>query len=650
MKICYRIAQRDWLKDESFEALYRSIEKWKNNIDELALFTGLAHLGHYPVAFARKCAPILKRRIIALKEMGIPSVGVNMWSTLGHVDESWDWVEAPPFQTVVGHDGKTSLGCLCMRNEGVLDYIREIYSIVATAQPDFVWLDDDVRMQHHMVEFPCFCHGCIQKFNRRTGRVLNRERLVKALEAPEQWKLRREFLEFNRQAMLDVCKAAEEGVHSVNPAIRTGIMTTDMAWNSYALSDQEGMLQAAKAEMVRPGGGFYNDETPTLLFHKLHSVSLQSAYAPGIPDNQYELEDFPICRNKSVHIHMIELTGALMAGCNGLALNSVIPNETEALMTAMERIRPMWNRLVKANAGTELRGFCPVYVPQCDGAEFAVHSVFSHVSSENLSNETAPMRMGMAFTPLPENAEVCTICGDMMAAISDEEIPRLFSKGVLMDAEALEILIRRGYGDLAGCRPGTPYHDGLLERYTPHSINGAMAGKERDVFMTFWDREGITVKTLIPQEGAEVLTELFSITGQNVGAGATFFRNHIGGRVAVLSYFAWKHQNTLGKAETVPCLMDALADGRFPVKIDGGTHVQAMLRTGNSGFTLFLTNTSFDATRELHVHIRARCRKATLYDTYGQELPCASEMDEQGNALLRLPALAGWGAYTVIAE
>ena len=97
MKICYRIAQRDWLKDESFEALYRSIEKWKNNIDELALFTGLAHLGHYPVAFARKCAPILKRRIIALKEMGIPSVGVNMWSTLGHVDESWDWVEAPAF-------------------------------------------------------------------------------------------------------------------------------------------------------------------------------------------------------------------------------------------------------------------------------------------------------------------------------------------------------------------------------------------------------------------------------------------------------------------------------------------------------------------------------------------------------------------------
>ena len=147
-----------------------------------------------------------------------------------------------------------------------------------------------------------------------------------------------------------------------------------------------------------------------------------------------------------------------------------------------------------------------------------------------------------------------------------------------------------------------------------------------------------------------MLTELFSITGQNVGAGATFFRNHIGGRVAVLSYFAWKHQNTLGKAETVPCLMDALADGRFPVKIDGGTHVQAMLRTGDSGFTLFLTNTSFDATRELHVHIRARCRKATLYDTYGQELPCASEMDEQGNALLRLPALAGWGAYTVIAE
>lgn len=651
MKITYRIWQREWYTDEAFEALCASIERWKDDIDELALFVGLAHHGYYPLSACRECVPVLRARMQTLREMGIASVGVNLWSTLGHLDEAWDWLKRPPFQTVVGHDGRTSLSCGCPRNEDFLRYAQELYATVAASGPDFIWLDDDVRMHEHHVGFPCFCHDCVEKFNSRAGTSFNRERMVRALEAPDCAALRERFLSFNAEAMNELCRLLAQAVRGVDPAIRVGLMTTAMDWNSYSLSNQRQMLNAMRADMVRPGGGFYHDEQPLALLDKAMSVALQNAYAQGISDIQYELEDFPISYNKSVRFHLIELTSAFMAGCSGIALNSVIPNEPRPLMEALHSCYPMWRHIVSRMPGTALRGYCPVYIPEVDAKERSTHTIFSHEAQRLLQNERGLARLGLACTPLPEDAEVISISGDMMAAIEDQQIDSIFSRGVILDAQALTILWDRGYGDLAGCRPGAVYHSGLYERYLEHPINGSMAGAKRDVFMTFWDRDGIAIYALELSEGAQALSELRSITDVPCGVASSLYENRLGGRVAVLSYFPWSFMNTLGKRETMPRLMDYLSRDRFPVRVEGEYSVLPTLRTGPEGFLLQLINMSFDASGPLTLRVNARCDRLTAYNTEGAELSGAAvSPDTDDFVKISLPPLEGWQSLTLIGE
>ena len=653
MKLSFRILQKEWYTDEAFGNLLCSIKRNLALVDEVMFFVGTSHSGYDPLSEFEKRVSVMKTRMDVLRKIGIRSIGVNIWSSFGHVDEAWDWIDVPEFQVCVGHDGKTSTNCLCMRDERFLDYIEEKYAIVAKIEPDFIWVDDDVRFQHHQVEYPCFCHKCVSGFSKLVGENYNRERLVKELDAPGNVELRKKFLEYNRDSLNEACRRMSAGARRYNQHMRVGLMTTSLSWGSYALSDQEGMLAALDAQMIRPGGGFYNDERPVDLITKLIECSLQNVNANGLNDIEWELEDFPVCRNKSAHVHMFEITGALMTGCTDITLNSVIPYDYPDLMSALAKGRHMWDHLATVNSNTYMRGFCPIYIADADSAELSTHSIFSHDIQLCHHAEFAPAHLGMSWTPIAKDAELCAISGDMMAAIPDNELIDIFSRGVIMDAEALIILEKRGYSNLAGCKVNKSYHSGLYEKYLSHPINNTSAGIIRDVFMTFWDRDGITVYTLDTNLDAEPLTELFSITGERCGVGSCVYENHLGGRVAVCSYFPWRFTSTPGKADTFHELVNYLTKGQFPIMVSGGPHVMPILRTRNDGdgFTVMLLNTSFDSTQPLKVRLNGRSQNLYVYDTYGTLLPIKPGTTySDGFTTISLPALSGWNALLLIGD
>lgn len=652
MKLSYRIGL--WKSDWEFECLLNSIRRWKSAIDEINLFVDHSHHGYYPLEDYKALAPLLEKRMNALREASVPSVGINVLCTIGHLDEGYDWLTLPPFQTMVGHDGDTSRSCMCIRAPEYLPYIREKYAILARTGPDFMWVDDDMRMQHHGVEYPCFCSNCMEGFNRRTGGSWRREDLVQALDSDADGSLRREFLNYNREALNTVLENIREAVHAVNPNIKLGLMTVGAAWNSYGMSDQPGMLKALGAEMVRPGGGCYTDERPGDILSKALHMSLQNSMAEDIPDNQYELEDFPDCAGKSTHAHLLEFASALMAGCNGIAVNTVLtPYVPADLMDAFAQTRPMWGEMVEAMKGMRLRGYWPAFAPDCDAAPNIRHSIFSGGAGSVYGNETTLTTAGLAWTPCAADAPVTVVSGDMMAAIPEDQIPALFSRGVLMDAEALAHLIARGHGDLAGCGLGKAHHSGLVERYTDHPINGSAAGIMRNVYMNFWDRDGVVVHELVPAEGAAALSNFESITGVKCGPASTVFENRLGGRVAVLGYFPWIFLNVPGKRDSLPALMDWLANGRYPILIQGSRRVTPMLRTGeDGGFVAWLVNASFDRTKALAVRIDAACSGLKAYDLYGHpvEIPAEAVRTENGFTYVDLPNIDGWGALLLIGK
>ena len=655
MKLSYRIGNPSWQPDDGFEHLLGVVRRWKSAVDEIAFFIDYSHHGYYPLEEYEELAPRLKARMQALRDAGVPSVGFNVLCSIGHLDEGFDWLTRPPFQTVVGHDGSTSTSCMCTRAPEYIPYLKAKYTILAKTEPDFIWVDDDVRMHNHGVRFPCFCHNCVETFNRRVGKAFTRESLVKALDNDPSGELRREFLQYNNESLHNLLKAIREAVHAVNPDIKLGLMMADLPSNSYSTSDQVGLLKELGATMFRPGGGFYTDEQPMGLIHKAVSTAIQNAYAEDIPDNQYELEDFPDCSRKSIYIHLLEYATALMTGCNGIAVDNVVSQYMPPeIMDAFAETRPFWDMMVDEMKGMRMRGYYPAYVPGCDAVPNITHSIFSGESGANYYNEASLTTVGVAWTPVAKDAEVSVISGDMMAAIPDDQIPELFSRGVLMDTGALKHLIARGYGDLAGCVPGNGYHSGLVERYEEHPVNGGAAGILRNVYMNFWSRDCITIEELEPMEGATVMSTFESITGVKCGVASTAFENRLGGRVAVLGYFPWTFLEVPGKRETLPALMDWLAKGRYPVMIEGSRRIVPMLRTaeGNKGFTAWLINASFDAPKNLSVRIDATCSSVRAYDVHGNAvaIPAEDVRVEDGFTYIKLPPISAWNALFLIGE
>jgi len=655
MKLSYRIGCPTWQPDAEFEHLLYVIQNWKSAVDEIALFIDYSHHGYYPLAEYEALVPLLKSRMQTLRDAGVPSVGINILCSIGHLDEGFDWLTHPPFQTMVGHDGRTSLSCMCVRAPEYKPYLKAKYKILAQAEPDFIWVDDDVRMRNHHVDYACFCHHCVETFSRRVGTTFKRETLVKALNSDLDGTLRRKFLEYNHEALENLLIWIREAVHEVNPNIQLGLMTGPIQDNSYAMSGQAELLKALGATMIRPGGGFYTDEQPLFLINKAMNISTQNAYAKGIPDKQYELEDFPDSSRKSVKIHLLEYATALMAGCNGIAIDNVVsPYTPFKLMDAFAETRPLWDLMVDAMEDMPLRGYYPVYIPDCLAAPNLTIGMFSSDEIRAYDRQLTLSKAGMAWSTDMKDARVCTISGEMMAAVPDEEIPELFSRGVLMDTAALQHLIARGYGDLAGCVPGKGYHSGLVERYEPHPINGSAAGIVRNVYMNFWDRDVITVHELEPLEGATVMSTFETITGVKCGVASTVFENRLGGRVAVLGYFPWTFLEVPGKRETLPRLMDWLADGRYPILVEGCQRIVPMLRTPDdkNGFVAWLINASFDDESVLRVRIDASCSTVCAYDVYGHpvKLPADAISTEDGFTYINLPTIDAWNALLLIGK
>jgi hypothetical protein len=147
----------------------------------------------------------------ALKQAGIPSVGINVLATIGHANEAWDYNAPLPFQPMVGHDGLVSRGCACPNTKEFRNYVRAKYELVAKAKPDFIWVDDDIRMHQHGVAYGCFCTTCLEIFNRISGGQLHtRESLVAALNDPARRELRLAWVEQNIRSLesllADVCQ------------------------------------------------------------------------------------------------------------------------------------------------------------------------------------------------------------------------------------------------------------------------------------------------------------------------------------------------------------------------------------------------------------------------------------------------------------
>ena len=657
MTLSYRISVCQLLTDGPFEELLALLRRHRPAVDEISLFTGYwHHLFEDPQQFAA-LAETLARRVEQLHAEGIAGVGINMLCTLGHLDEAWDFLPPLPFDAMVGHDGSVSRSCACPTSGEFRRYITAKYRRIAEAGPDFIWVDDDIRMHHHGVAFGCFCERCIEAFSRRQGpgAPADRPSLVSRLNSPDAGPLRRAWVLHNADVLDELLADLAAAIHDVDGGIDVGLMTTGPSWTTYSGQALARWMATLGGRRVRPGGGFYDDGAPRAMIPKALDVARQCVAVPeAVTDVQYELENFPYQKlDKSVRIVLDECWLALAAGCNGVAFNCLkdLPGALEDyddVLAAIEGERPVWEAWVEAAAGLELTGLWPATRDDWtarrevrDGQWFATGGGDYDVQRANVLAE-----IGLPLTARAGAACGTVLCGRLAEIFDDEDLRRMLSGGVLMDAAALEVLWDRGLGELAGVRPGRSYDNGVYERFTGHELNGPYTGDGRDVRLSFW---AAPARRLVPlSEGVADLAHMIGYDGSDCGPCLTAFENDAGGRVATMGYAPWRRLGNSAKRSQVIALADWAARGRVPILIPRTVRVTPLIRMNadRTKMAAVLLNTAFDPTGELEILLRADVEHV---DLLGPDGASSLPLRRRGNdRVVTLGSLGPWQTAALV--
>ena len=320
-----RLRAPDIASDAAWEDTRKMIAENPSCCDEVWFSTGI---GVPPLSVHAERAARMVRAANELKVLGIkPSL--QFQATLGHGDVL-SLTEDCSAKTWTGWTGSTGVeakACNCPRQAAFIEYVRSVARLYAAFQPEYVWIDDDLRFDNHTPATVgsrpgCWCERCISDFNEATGGRWLRQTLDAAVEKDPA--LMKSWIDFSNGSIADVARAIAEEFRMASPgtcmALQHG-MTHAGTINAIlaALRDASG-----KSVGFRPGAGAYYDIDPNSQVLK----SLQAArYRRLIGDPEWislwtpEVESWPrVYGSRSAQSILIEGFAALMYGMDAVSM------------------------------------------------------------------------------------------------------------------------------------------------------------------------------------------------------------------------------------------------------------------------------------------------------------------------------------------
>lgn len=615
MMVLFRIAPTHWMDDDGLQRLLDFLGPYSDPIDEIALFTGYTH-APLPLDLLGQRFERLASVMPVIRESLSVKVGINVLATIGHHEENLDSSLRQPWQRLVDEMGGVCRGSFCPSDPGFASYVEALYSAAAAAQPDFIWVDDDVRLMGHMpVRATCFCDLCVEKFNEETGCHYDRESLFSALNGggQEALDLRHRWLEHNREVMATLLGRVEEVAHSVYPGLPLGFMTGDRFFEGYAFRRWASALSGEKHNPViwRPGGGFYWDDCLWGMFDKAHDIGRQVAALPGeVKVIESEIENFPYqLMKKSVRTTMLEGIAHMASGATGLAFN-VLGGFAESLdeyrpfLEAVRDFRPFLGRLGDALGRLPALGVFPAWNEDIFAVSGTPEDWFGEPSVLNsLRKQYVLSEIGIPICYSREGSQVATFSGATPLAFDDDELLGFLRGGVLMDVGAWRALEARGLEHLTGVAPTESYEHDASEILTDHLMNGGGALRMRDCRQSFWPETAYRLDPLSNE--TFVLSELRDYDGDNMGPCMTGYQNELGGRVVVSGYYPWTLVHNLGKSAQLKSVLSWLSRDSLPVVVEDFAKVAVWAR-GKDGkpSAIVLFNASLDHLDSLRLRVR----------------------------------------------
>lgn len=548
-----------WQAEDRIEELVRFCRA--SRIREVMLLSCAEELfpGHPTAEELDRYVDLGRRLKARLGEIGA-ELSLNPWSTTAHNGRGRRLRAGQDFTLMVGETGATAEITACPRDEAFAAYLCESFARLAGGiEPIAIWVEDDFRLHNHGDELGyggCFCELCLGRFAALAGEEsVTREQVLSAVLRegdPHPW--RQVWMRLCGETMTELAGRLAAAVREASPQTRLGLMCSNPAAHSVEGRDWDGFIEALGTEpafLMRPCLSPYTETRP---LESPPSAARETLSCVAGPREVYpELESSPRCGpySKSRAFASLQCFAAAAYGSDGITINhydmlgcgiSLDPRFGEALAAS----RPRLDALVALGLD-DRRAMGPAVFfdphvaarlrldPQ-DGPRDSLLSLRDR-GAELFSTTLSILGVAHGFARPAEAAGRPVVCGGhSVETLDDEQVRRMLAGPVLLDAVAVQCLLRRGYGELLGLK-GARRRPLAEAAYSYERIDGGRAADYGiDAPRMSAQRCSPWSLELLPAAGCEARTQVCGPDHRSLWPGLTLFENALGGRVSCLCW------------------------------------------------------------------------------------------------------------------
>jgi hypothetical protein len=501
-------------------------------------------------------ANVIREAKAKLAEYGVES-SFNIWAVLNHADRGGTFPENADWRPMVDYSGIAAKAQPCPRDEQWLEYILKTLRIYADFKPRIFFIDDDMRLHNHQpVRWGCFCETCLKALSEYTGRDLNdRETALRAIiEKSGADSARESWLKISGDLLNKLAREFSAAIRSVSSETIVGRMYSPLPahsaegtrWHEYLAE-----VAGSNDKLVRPHIPLYTFQTAERFWEHLTIFRQALAVLPPETKITPEVENFPFSvHSKSFQMTSLQSACAQFAGAHGITYDLVnfrgktLKDEMDwsdwlaDIKPELEKIAEVcgneMNNLTDAGIGIPIHEDLALMVDNAEAKDF--WSFYAGVPDKTLgvkqemigwSNFLQANSIAVRYVDIKHN-EIegpMAVCSSLVDLLSDEQLLKLLSGPLLLEADAARRIQNRGFGKHLGV--GLDDRIDLMAEYAIRAElypTGKMAG------LIFWNSLfGSLIKTTA--DGVRVRSEFINSDREVIGPASTYYENELGGRI-----------------------------------------------------------------------------------------------------------------------
>ncbi len=519
----------------------------KHKIPEVHLFCNAEewNRGHLTEAEIEEQAELFAKIIPVLKKAGL-SVSLNPWSTLLHCDRGRTLRPGQNFELMVSPSGQKAKAQASPACGNWRKYIAGFYGRMAGLGFEVLWLEDDFRYHNHA---PLDWGGdfsplMLAQFSKKAGRKVSRKEVLKNVlqpGKPHPW--RKLWLDLWRETSGKNAGAIRRAVAAANPSARLGLMSSHPDIHGAEGRNWKELFKALAINgraVHRPHYTSYSEETGPTLVNSFAMLDIQKDLRPGWVTSYPEVDNaYWSAFNKSNTRTFSQMSLAKIMGSEGLLLNlhqmsGNSPFEEPGVGELLDQSYPALQYLGKEfrrsltsrGAGIPFKTDAAQTIRTDSGNGYQNLISYFHSPAETLGS------YGVAFQ-MRESPFLNLVWGKKAWSFSDTGIKRLLKKGLWLDAEAAEILIRRGYAGEVGIKP-IKWVKREESPYAVERVADERSGVRKGYYLSCNRVPEMFLFEV--KDKTRIWTEILDCEGKRLGVGLSLHQNSAGGTTAVSAF------------------------------------------------------------------------------------------------------------------